>query len=363
MIKPVSIWFMEGVSSQKDILALVKTARAEYGKNFRIIASHRNERPEILSEADIAYLEPAENEDLLPFIASVCRKNNVVAIHAGKRGQLLEGFRNEIEAMGVKLTTGGKNPETFELADNKAEFSVSMMTHGLPSVVSVKVQSPEELACTVEDFESRGVLPCIKPVKGIYGLGFWILKRSAKTLSFYNNPDYRQIHPDVAVASLRRAELAGEELPVQIVMPYLPGPERSVDMLVENGRVLAAVARSKVGSLQTLENEGPAYQLALDCAKVLGADGLINVQTRNDENGLPVLLEANLRPSGGIGYTSHSGVNLPGLYALRQLGIISDDDVMQSALRFESITVISTHSVKPLPVCTITQSPTSQNQN
>lgn len=363
MAKPVSIWFMEGVSSQKDMLVLVKMARTKCGKNFRIIASHRTERPEILSEADIAYLEPAENNDLLPFIASVCREKNVVAIHAGKRGQLLEGFRTEIEALGVKLTTGGKNPETFELADNKAEFSVRMLSHGLPSVVSVKVQSPEELASTVEDFESRGVLPCIKPVTGIYGLGFWILKHSAKTLSFYNTPDYRQIHPDVAVASLRRAELAGEELPVQIVMPYLPGPERSVDMLVENGRVLAAVARSKVGSLQTLENEGPAYQLALDCAKALGADGLINVQTRNDENGLPVLLEANLRPSGGIGYTSHSGVNLPGLYALRQLGIISDDDVIQSALRFESITVIPTHSVKPLPVCTITPSPTSQNHN
>jgi len=361
MAKPVSIWFMEGVSSQKDMLALVKMARTECDKDFCIIASHRNERPEILSEADIAYLEPDETEDLLPFIGCICRKHNVIAIHAGKRGHLLEPYRDAIEEMGVRLTTGATNLETFELADNKAEFSVRMMTYGLPSVVSVKVQSPDELASVIEDFESRGVLPCIKPVKGIYGLGFWILKRTAKTLSFYNNPDYRQIHPDVAIASLQRAELTGEELPIQIVMPYLPGPERSVDMLVENGRVLAAVARTKIGSLQTLENEGPAYQLALDCAKALGADGLINVQTRNDENGMPVLLEANLRPSGGIGYTAHSEVNLPGLYSLRQLGIISDDDILVSALRFKSITVIPTHSVKPLPVCSIIPSPTSNN--
>lgn len=361
MVKPVSIWFMEGVSSQKDMLALVKMARTECDKDFRIIASHRNERPEILSEADISYLEPDETEDLLSFIAGICRKHNVIAIHAGKRGHLLERYRDAIEEMGVRLTTGATSLETFELADNKAEFSVRMMTYGLPSVVSVKVQSPDELASAIEDFESRGVLPCIKPVKGIYGLGFWILKRTAKTLSFYNNPDYRQMHPDVAIASLQRAELAGEELPIQIVMPYLPGPERSVDMLVENGRVLAAVARTKIGSLQTLENEGPAYQLALDCAEALGADGLINVQTRNDENGMPVLLEANLRPSGGIGYTAHSEVNLPGLYALRQLGIISDDDVLINALRFKSITVIPTHSVKPLPVCSIIPSPTSNN--
>ena len=41
------------------------------------------------------------------------------------------------------------------------------------------------------------------------------------------------------------------------------------------------------------------------------ADGLVNVQTRNDVNGNPVLLETNMRPS-GVGYTLHSGVNLPG---------------------------------------------------
>ena len=151
MAKLVSIWFMEGVSSQKDMLALVKKVRAESDHAFHIIASHRNERPEILAEADIAYLEPAETEQLLPFIASVCKKHNVVALHAGKRGQLLEGFRADIEALGVKLTTGATSPETFTLADNKAEFSVRMMACGLPSVMSVTVQSPDELASAVAE--------------------------------------------------------------------------------------------------------------------------------------------------------------------------------------------------------------------
>lgn len=44
-------------------------------------------------------------------------------------------------------------------------------------------------------------------------------------------------------------------------------------------------------------------------------------------SGQPLLLEINMRPSGGIGYTALSGVNLPGLCALYQPGLFSADEV------------------------------------
>ncbi|PKD78415.1 ATP-grasp domain-containing protein, partial [Escherichia coli] len=108
-------------------------------------------------------------------------------------------------------------------------------------------------------------------------------------------------------------------------MPYLPGPEFSVDILADKGEILAAVGRRKEGAIQYLVNEGSAWELACDCARVMKADGLVNVQTRNDVNGNPVLLETNMRPSGGVGYTLHSGVNLPGLFAAFKLGLMSED--------------------------------------
>lgn len=353
MVRPISIWFMESVSSQKDILALVRQARDEGKHHFLVIASHRDERPEILSQADYAYLEPAKKEELLPFIKQVCEKHNVIAIHAGKRGQLLECWRPSIEMLGVKLTTGANNVGTFELADNKTLFCEQMIRSGLPSVQSIQVQSSDEVVKAITYFESNNQLPCIKPVRGIYGLGFWILNRKATYLSFYNNAGLRQINPDIVVTTLRDAAERGEELPLQIVMPYLAGPERSVDLLVENGRVIAAVARRKNGSIQTLESDGQAYQLAIACAEALKADGLINVQVRNDENDKPVLLETNLRPSGGIGYSSFCGVNLPGLFALRQLGLVTTADVRQKISCFNPERVIPSNNVHPLPVCTI----------
>ncbi|EFT2979421.1 carbamoyl-phosphate synthase large chain, partial [Escherichia coli] len=116
-----------------------------------------------------------------------------------------------------------------------------------------------------------------------------------------------------------------------VLMPYLPGPEFSVDILADKGEILAAVGRRKEGAIQYLVNEGSAWELACDCARVMKADGLVNVQTRNDVNGNPVLLETNMRPSGGVGYTLHSGVNLPGLFAAFKLGLMSEDAVIQSA--------------------------------
>lgn len=363
MVIPQAIWFMEGVSSQKDILAAVKLARNSGGYDFQIIASHRQNRPEILSEADYAYIEPEGSEAMLSFMAAIIQKHNVKAVHAGKRGASFEKMRTQIEALGVKLSTGAHAQSTFELADNKDEFSSEMNAKGFASVCSVKVSLPAEVAAAIAEFEQAQQLPCIKPVKGIYGMGFWILKRGASRMQAFNNPDARIIHPEILLAALISAQDAAEALPEQIVMPFLPGPEHSVDMLVESGKVKAAVARCKRGSVQTLENEGAAYQLAVACAEVLGADGLINVQTRYDHNGMPVLLEANLRPSGGIGYTLHSGVNLAGLFALRQLELINDAELAAQAAHFRALQVVPTHSVTPLPTAIISSLDDALAQN
>ncbi|WP_204330629.1 ATP-grasp domain-containing protein, partial [Proteus mirabilis] len=71
----------------------------------------------------------------------------------------------------------------------------------------------------------------------------------------------------------------------------------------ESGRPVAFVGRRKEGLHQTFENDSPAVELALKAAAHFQCDGLVNVQTRDDLDGVPHLLEINPRYSGGIGYT------------------------------------------------------------
>ncbi|CAM3262324.1 MULTISPECIES: ATP-grasp domain-containing protein [Yersinia] len=318
------IWLMEGLSSQRDIIQGINTFAKNKDTDIFVIASHRNERNEILSQADLAVLEPKEEEQRLSFILSLVKRLDIQAIHTGRNSLWFESHRNEIECSGVKLTTGAHSVARLELADDKVSFAQFMEQQNLPVVPSIRVESLSELFHFITH-SPFGLKPlCVKPVKGIYGMGFWRFDDKVSAMAAFTHPENRRVNPHLYLRALEESD-SFEPL---VLMPYLPGPEYSVDMLVERGKVLAAVARRKEGALQSLENAGEAYELGRACAEAMQADGLVNVQTRHNDSGKPELLEINMRPSGGIGYTRFSGVNLPGLFALRQLGLMSQQEVM-----------------------------------
>lgn len=324
-----TIWLMEGLSSQRDLIQGIRAFASLKQTDVTVIASHRNDRHEILSQADIALIEPQEAVDRLAFILATVKKLGVKAIHTGRHAAWFEAHRAAITASGVTLTSGSLYPAMFALADDKVAYAHVMEKAGLPVVPSLRVESVDALRALIarSPFSSKAL--CVKPVKGIYGMGFWQFDESVSPMAQFINPDSRKVNAHVYLHAL---EQAGEFEPL-VLMPYLPGPEYSVDMLVEDGAVLAAVGRRKEGSLQYLENHGEAFELAKACAHLMKADGLVNVQTRNSASGKPLLLEINMRPSGGIGYTRLSGVNLPGLFAFRQLGLMSQQAVLDEAER------------------------------
>lgn len=341
-----NIWFMGGLSSQRDIISGVKHAGKLNSDIIQVFASHHQHRYEILEKADVALIEPSDIEAKMAFISNIVKTYGIAAIHTGRSCLWFEQHREAIEALGVKLTTGARSPATFALADNKVEYASYMAQKGLPVVPSMQVSTPAELRALLATppFDSEQL--CIKPVTGIYGMGFWKLDSSISTMACFDNTDNRRVHPDLYLAALEHAE----EMKPMVLMPYLPGPECSVDMLLEKGKVIAAVARRKEGSVQHLHQSGPAFELAQSSAELMQADGLVNVQTRCNHHGEPVLLEINLRPSGGIGYTRHSGVNLPGLFALRQLGLISQDETRSQAIaHFKPVSVRAITDAQPFP--------------
>ncbi len=335
---------MEGLSSQRDILLSVKEAIPA----IHLIASHRSQRPEILSVADTSYLEPQNHTDeaeKLAFITDVVQKHNVQLIHCGRNCSWFEKHRAAIESLDVKLITGATSLDTFALADDKFNYAQVMAQHGLPVVDSMMITDVETLeeALLNKPFGDKAV--CIKPVTGIYGLGFWRFDDTASFMKPLNDPDSRRIHPQQYLHALRTID----KFEPLLLMPYLQGPERSVDMIVDHGQVLGAIGRRKEGVYQQMELDGPAIELAKACAQIMNADGLVNVQTRNDADGNPVLLEINMRPSGGICYTNHSGVNLPGLFAQYHLGLITADEIKTNIYtHFSPAVVRSVTSVLPV---------------
>ncbi len=321
------IWLMEGLSSQRDIIQGIKSFAQKNKFGISVYASHRNERNEILSVADHSLIEPEARQERLPFIKEIIQQHGIHHIHTGRNSQWFEEHRTAIESAGVTVTTGATGADWLILADEKVNFAQFMAQNGLPVVPSWRVNTLSELKAHLAAPPFSGSQVCVKPVTGIYGMGFWRFDDSASPMAVFNHPENRLVTPQQYIA----AASATETFKPLVLMPYLPGPEYSVDILADKGEILAAVGRRKEGAIQYLVNEGRAFELACACARVMKADGLINVQTRNDVHGNPVLLETNMRPSGGVGYTLHSGVNLPGLFAAFKLGLMPVDAVLQSA--------------------------------
>ncbi len=327
---------MEGLSSQKDLIQGIKSFADTHHLSLTVYASHRHERNEILSVADYALLEPQEADERLQFITDIVATHGIHHIHAGRNTLWFEENRAAIEATGVSLTTGATSANWLALAEDKVAFAGLMQQHALSVVPSWRVNSVSELQSYLASPPFSDSPVCVKPVTGIYGMGFWRFDDTASAMDLFNHPENRLVNPQQYLAALATAE----SFKPLVLMPYLPGPEYSVDILADNGEVLAAVGRRKEGAIQYLVNEGAAFELACNCARAMNADGLVNVQTRNNHQGTPLLLEINMRPSGGIGYTQHSGVNLPGLFAAYKLGLLTKDEITtRAASSFAAVAV------------------------
>lgn len=306
--------FTEGLSSQREIISGIKSLFP----SLFIVSTHSQERPEIHEFSDITEAEPKDVDERLNFLRDIIRKYGIKLLHAGKHTLWYEAHRSLIESLGVTLVTGVSDVEMFDIADSKIRFARLMEQYRLPVVPSIEITSASQLE---DELKSRpfghDALYCVKPVKGIYGMGFWKLSDEVPPARCFYDTDSRMANTGVFLHAMK----LNQDFKPLVLMPYLDGPERSVDMVVKNGNVVKAVARVKKGSYQTFESQGPAIDLATACASVLKADGIVNVQTRNAPDGSPVLLEINLRPSGGIGYLAHSGINLPAVFVQTYLGL------------------------------------------
>ncbi|EBB3087374.1 carbamoyl-phosphate synthase large chain, partial [Salmonella enterica subsp. enterica serovar Kentucky] len=139
------IWFMEGLSSQRDIIQGVKSFAQKNNFAITVFASHRNERHEILSVADYSLTEPEDPQKRLQFIQETIQTYGIHHIHTGRNSQWFEEHRSAIESTGATLTTGATGVDWLTLADEKVTFAQFMEQNGLPVVPSWRVNTLAEL--------------------------------------------------------------------------------------------------------------------------------------------------------------------------------------------------------------------------
>ena len=339
---PSAVWLAEGQSSQRDMLASLQSLKAQSETPFNIIASHRHNRPEIFEFADSVYREPSASaadsdeqamlesvEPLMPrwkFVLEQAQKNNVKVLLTGRNGIDYETHREKFASAGIRLLTGAMSVAALEAIDDKFAFMQQCYEHNIPVADAWRFDTLAELEALLA---THGHQPlCVKPVTGIFAQGFWRLgkvkeadKEAGKNAGKEASEPYdsfehlyfteeKKINTAQFINAYANSLMVHERPIPMLLMPYLSGQEYSIDVVCEYGEVLAAITRYKTGKIQHIGYEKSVMDVVIPLIKAFGCDGIVSVQTKADDDGQHRVLEINSRPSGGIDYTTHSGVDL-----------------------------------------------------
>ena len=325
-----AVWLAEGQSSQRDMLASLKTLKNHADTPFNIIASHRHNRPEIFEFADSVYREPststADNDEqtvlesvepLMPrwqFVLEQAQKNNVKVLLTGRNGIDYEDKREAFNAAGIRLLTGATSVAALEVIDDKFAFMQQCHEHDIPVAEAWRFDNVAELEALLDMHGDQPL--CVKPVTGIFAQGFWRLDLAKNDGELYDSFEHlyfteeKKINTTQFINAYANSLMVHERPIPMLLMPYLSGQEYSIDVVCEYGEVLAAVTRYKTGKIQHIGYEQAVMDVVIPLIKAFGCDGIVSVQTKADDDGQHRVLEINSRPSGGIDYTTHSGVDL-----------------------------------------------------
>ena len=331
---PSAVWLAEGQSSQRDMLASLQSLKAQSEPPFNIIASHRHNRPEIFEFADSVYIEPSASatdsdeqaelesaEPVMPrwqFVLEQAKNNNVKVLLTGRNGIDYEAQREAFDAAGIRLLTGATSVAALEAIDDKFAFMQQCHQHDIPVAEAWRFDNVAELEALLATYGHQPL--CVKPVTGIFAQGFWRLgkvqdadKEASEPYDSFEHlyfTEEKKINTTQFINAYANSLMVHERPIPMLLMPYLSGQEYSIDVVCEYGEVLAAITRYKTGKIQHIGYEQAVMDVVTPLIKAFGCDGIVSVQTKADDDGQHRVLEINSRPSGGIGYTTHSGVDL-----------------------------------------------------
>ncbi|QDU19466.1 ATP-grasp domain-containing protein [Urbifossiella limnaea] len=296
-----AVWFNKYLANTGEVVARLRRDRRP--GEFRVLVTHPSPRYRGRCHADHFELEPdgLAADRYVDYCLGFAERHGVALFFPGRNVLPVVAARDRFAAVGTRVCAAG-DAATIRLVNHKAKLAAAVAdVPGVRLPTCEVVTDRTAFDAAVERLRGRHTRVCYKPATGVYGIGFHVLDD-------FNHPN------GIALADARTRLGAGRFADL-LVMEYLPGPERSVDALAENGELVGAVVRRKGHGWQLIEDNPRLVEVVRRLAARLRLTGLFNTQFR-DAAGEPHLLEINPRMSGGLPMTFRSGLNLP-LWAVR----------------------------------------------
>jgi biotin carboxylase len=310
------IWFNRTYATNSHVIAMLR-ANPD-GRAVHVIGTHVDPDSPVLVASDEAHPEPPEDCPAPDYVAwaldFACR--HAVDVFVPRFGMAaLADAKADFAAAGVTLTCPAA--ETVRLFEDKAAGYRAAAALGLPVPLHHLVSDGPGLFAAYEQLRDVAERVCMKPVQGTGGTGYRELTTTGPDVDELLGPVHARADLGRAGAALDAALAAGREVPTMLVMPYLTGPEISVDALADHdGTTLAALGRGRSRRRRLIVDDSGARRVTETLNRAHRVAYISNTQVRywqgpGDAEPLPYLLELNTRISGGLFQTALSGVNLP----------------------------------------------------
>jgi biotin carboxylase len=340
MASPLRVWFNHGSSSIQPVL---RSLSLRTGRVVTLL-THGSDDFGPQADCDRFEVEPRglSGESYVRWCLAYCRAKGIDVFVPARRRDRIADAEAEFLAQGTRLVVAADGG-TLRLLESKADM-LSTLPAGVPTPRFWRAADPEQFRAAVSAVRDAGGTPCFKPAKSTFGIGFHVLDERMTPARRLLSSEPTRISTAEAIACLSTER----SFPELLVMEYLKGPEFSVDVAANNGRIIAMVVRRKPQAAssfavtsraaaspstrsQTICRESEIEGLTELLVRHYRLRGLCNVQfrRRSREDRCPYLLEINGRMSGGIGYSTLCGVDLVWIAICGALGI--EDDSIRTA--------------------------------
>lgn len=309
------VWFNHWFSTVYRFMELLKDA----DKDIVIIGSSRSEYAVYQTICDEFYTEPlniSENE-YVDWCLDFCKKH-LIDVFIPRRGRVELSVRlSEFNDIGVKVLMDD-NPTLIHKLDDKFETAKIFKEHNIckvPQMYCVNTFKDFEKAYKKIKESNPEDRVCIKYSKDEGAVSFRVIDDVVDTIASLRLGEGLKLSYQRISNMLQEKDIF-EDL---IVMPFLKGPEISVDSLMTH-KGFIGICRQKVGTRGTLvEYDEDIYNISKKFAEITGLKMPYNLQLRYHNDEL-YLLEVNTRMAGGTYKSCMTGINIPYIAYCELLG-------------------------------------------
>ncbi|MDX9727674.1 MAG: ATP-grasp domain-containing protein [Bacteroidales bacterium] len=256
----------------------------------------------------------AESPDYVDTLLGICfaEKVDVIIPLVTRELMVFATNKRRFSEKGIAVSVSDEGP--LLTANNKYLLMKYCEENNIPAPQFHLVKTLAEFRDAASQLGYPAEKICFKPPVSNGQRGFRIIEDSQNRLKALLNekPNNVFISFDEFVSMCSVADF----FPELIVMEYLPGDEYSVDVIVDNGRFISAIPRSRdfikmgISFAGTVVYDEEIIHYSRLIVEGLKLNGNIGLQFKRDKNNVPKIIESNPRVQGTIVLCTAAGENM-----------------------------------------------------